>query len=223
MSTIETSVEIKDIAAALFQFQGTIDGVHKASKNPAFKTRYANLETVIDTIRPGLQAAGLVFLQAPGLVQDGKLSLTTRLMHPASGQWIQSTMQAPLQKQDPQATGSATTYLSRYSLMAILGVPPSEDDDGNAASAPRPIERPESRTNGHTATPSRSAADREASEPTASQLMARQMSARLWKVSGEAAVKLITGEADFRQQFRDLDEEDRKRIGDLITERRAIR
>jgi hypothetical protein len=217
VSTIETSPEIKDIAAALLTFQGKVGGVLKDGRNPAFKNKYATLENVIDTIRPGLQEAGLVFLQAPGLIADNKLSLTTRLLHAASGQWIQSTMQAPLQKQDPQATGSACTYLSRYSLMAILGVPPSEDDDGNAASAPRQIERPAPpRTNGHTA-----AVDRTASEGTASQRMAREMSARLWKVSGEEAVKLITTEPTFRQQFRDLDAEDAERVGALIRERRA--
>lgn len=75
-----------------------------------------------------------------------------------------------------------------------------------------PIERPtQPRTNGHAT-----------SEPTASQLMAREMSARLWKVSGPDAVKVITADETFRQQFRDLDEDDRQRVGDLIKERRAI-
>lgn len=128
MNTIETSPEIKDIASALLTFQAGVGGVHKDARNPAFKSRYATLENVIDTVRPGLQAAGIVFLQAPGMIVDGKMCLTTRLIHSASGQWIQSTMQAPLPKNDPQAVGSATTYLSRYSLMAILGVPPTDDD-----------------------------------------------------------------------------------------------
>jgi hypothetical protein len=51
--------------------------------------------------------------------------------------------------------------------------------------------------------------------------MAREMSAKLWKVSGEAAVKLVIGDEQFRQQFRALDEEDRNRLGELIKERRA--
>jgi hypothetical protein len=220
MSTIETSTEIKDIAGALLVFQGKVGGVLKDGRNPAFKNKYATLENVIDTIRPGLQEAGLVFLQAPGLIADNKLSLTTRLVHAASGQWIQSTMQAPLQKQDPQATGSATTYLSRYSLMAILGVPPSEDDDGNAASAPRQIERPAPRTNGHSN--GASAVDRIASEPTASQRIARELSAKLWKVSGEAAVKAVTNDENFRQLFRSLEAAEAEQVGSLIRERRAI-
>lgn len=72
----------------------------------------------------------------------------------------------------------------------------------------RPIQRPAPQTNGHPA------------EPTASQLMAREMSARLWKVRGEEAVKVVTSDPAFRQQFRDLDEADRERIGNLVTERR---
>lgn len=220
MSTIETSPDIKDLATALLAFQGAVGGVLKDGKNPAFRSKYATLENVIDTVRPGLQQAGIVFLQAPGLVSDGKLSLTTRLMHAPSGQWIQSTMQAPLPKSDPQAVGSATTYLARYSLMAILGVPPT-DDDGEAAMPSRQIERPEGRTNGHTAVSSRSATNREASEPTASQRIARELSAKLWKVSGEAAVKVVTDDPEFRQRFKALEADDASRLGDLIRERRA--
>ncbi len=42
----------------------------------------------------------------------------------------------PANKQDPQGYGSALTYARRYSLMAVCGIAP-EDDDGNAASKPK--------------------------------------------------------------------------------------
>lgn len=216
MSTIETSPDIKDIAAALFQFQGNVEGVHKSSRNPAFKTKYANLETVIDTIRPGLQAAGLVFLQAPGLVQDGKLSLTTRLMHPASGQWIQSTMQAPLPKSDPQAVGSATTYLSRYSLMAILGVPPTEDDDAQAAMPDRNAQqRP---YNG----PARLHTNGKPIVLSASQETSGAMLEALWKISGDKVDRWLGMDA-VKRDLAELDQVDRERVEALAEERRAIR
>jgi hypothetical protein len=41
-------------------------------------------------------------------------------------------------KNDPQGMGSAVTYARRYTLGATLGIVTEDDDDGNAASAPRP-------------------------------------------------------------------------------------
>lgn len=37
-------------------------------------------------------------------------------------------------KDDPQAVGSAITYMRRYALGAVLGLNIDNDDDGNAAS-----------------------------------------------------------------------------------------
>lgn len=129
---IETSNEIKHISAALLKFQGAVDGVGKSSANPHFKSRYANLETVVDTARPELQAAGIVFMQSGGAIVDGVMAMSTRLIHVESGEWIQGTMDIALGKRDPQGVGSAQTYAQRYHLMAMLGLPPV-DDDGEGA------------------------------------------------------------------------------------------
>ena len=128
----ETSQSINSISAALLKFQGHVSGVKRDAKNPHFRSNYATLENVIDTARPVLQDCGVLFIQAPGAIVDGSLEVTTRLTHPESGEWIQSTMHMPLGKRDPQGAGSATTYALRYSLMAMLGLPPT-DDDGEAA------------------------------------------------------------------------------------------
>lgn len=204
---IESSPTIAKLCEALHGAQGVLTGVVKDAKNPHFKNRYATLEAVLDTARPALQANGLIVSQAPGRMVDGCVEITTMLAH-VSGEWMRSTLHIPLAKRDPQGLGSAVTYGCRYALMAALCVPPT-DDDGEASMPPRNIERPApQQTNGHSA------------EPTASQLMAREMSARLWKVRGEEAVKVVTSDPAFRQQFRDLDEADRERIGNLVTERR---
>jgi hypothetical protein len=129
---IETSNEIKHISAALLKFQGLVGGVGKSSANPHFKSRYANLETVVDTARPELQAVGIVFMQSGGAIVDGVMAMTTRLTHADSGEWIQGTMDICLGKRDPQGVGSAQTYAQRYHLMAMLGLPPV-DDDGEGA------------------------------------------------------------------------------------------
>lgn len=143
---IETSEDIKHIAIALMEFQGLVDGVFRGSNNPHFRSKYANLETVIDTARPALQKAGIAFTQTAGMITDGNLEMTTMLIHAQTGQWIKSTMQIPLGKRDPQGAGSAQTYAQRYSLMAILGLPPTDDDAETAIdranSRPAPDEPP---------------------------------------------------------------------------------
>jgi ERF superfamily len=55
----------------------------------------------------------------------------TRLIH-SSGQWLEDTASTMLSTGDPQAVGSAITYLRRYALAAVAGVAP-EDDDAEAA------------------------------------------------------------------------------------------
>lgn len=127
---IEHSTSIVAISKALMAFQGAVDGVERDRTNPHFKSRYATLEAVRDTAVPQLQNVGIVYMQSPGAVVDGNMSFTTLLVHAESGEWIKFTGDIPLGKKDPQGAGSAITYMSRYSLMAALGLP-AVDDDGN--------------------------------------------------------------------------------------------
>jgi len=129
---IEHSQDITKLSEALNLAQAEMRGVQKDSKNPHFKNTYASLEAVIDASKPVLNKHGLAFTQAPGALVDGAVEITTMLMH-KSGQWIRSTLHMPVVKRDPQGVGSAITYGLRYSLMAVLGVPPTDDDDGERA------------------------------------------------------------------------------------------
>lgn len=122
----------ENVYSALFKFQGLVRGVKRDAKNPHFKNSYATLEAVTDTIRPHMQECGLVWIQTPGGIVDSCIMVTTRIHHPASNTHHEGTIGMPLAKRDPQGAGSALTYAMRYSLMAILGLPPT-DDDGEAA------------------------------------------------------------------------------------------
>jgi hypothetical protein len=131
----------KNLAAALLKVQSKLRGVQKDAVNPHFKNRYASLESVIDTIRPVLQECGIVFIQAPGIASaDGVMHVQTHLVHAETGEAVTSEIGVPLAKRDPQGAGSAITYACRYSLMAMLGLPPV-DDDANIASTPTPTKR----------------------------------------------------------------------------------
>ena len=128
-----------DLFTALIKAQSEMGSAVKDSKNPHFRSRYASLAAVIDAVIPVLNANGVGVLQLPS-IEGSEVRLTTILMH-SSGQRLSSTVGAPLgKKQDAQAVGSAITYLRRYSLQSIMGLP-VEDDDGNAASRRQPQRR----------------------------------------------------------------------------------
>lgn len=129
---IEHTDDITKLAAAMHAAQKQLTGVKKDSTNPHYRSKYASLEAVIETVRGPLNEHGVWFTQAPGRLTTGTLEVTTMLIHAPTGQWMRSTMDVPLSKMDPQGAGAATTYACRYALMAMLGIAPV-DDDGEAA------------------------------------------------------------------------------------------
>ena len=126
MNYANSSTEISKIQTALIDAQYEMEGVHKGANNPFFKSKYADLVSVLGVIRPIWSKHGLGFMQFPS--GDGNSAgVLTRVMH-KSGEWIEYEFQLPLAKKDPQAAGSAITYARRYSLMAIAGLPAIDDD-----------------------------------------------------------------------------------------------
>lgn len=128
---MKTSDSIKNIAVALVSAQSQIKFAVKDSTNPHFKSKYANINSVIDAVKKPLNDNGIAILQSLSPSDDGKLHLTTRLIH-SSGEWIEDTAVCPIQKQDPQGLGSAISYIRRYSLSALCAVY-ADDDDGQSA------------------------------------------------------------------------------------------
>jgi hypothetical protein len=123
------SESIKNIAGALVKFQASVSKVAKESNNPFFKSKYASLANILDTIQKPLSECGLAISQFP----DGN-ALTTIIVHAESGEWMESSYVMPVAKQnDPQAMGSAMTYARRYALGSILNLNIDDDDDGEKA------------------------------------------------------------------------------------------
>ena len=127
---VASSESVRGIASALLQFQTEMGVVYKSDNNPFFRSKYASLATILSAIKTPLVNAGLTFTQFP----TGENGLTTILMHPVSGEWMEATFTMKPVKADPQGQGSAITYQRRYALGAILGLNIDEDDDGNTAS-----------------------------------------------------------------------------------------
>lgn len=129
---METSETVDKIAPAFVKAQAACNGAKKSSTNPHFKNKYADLTQVWAACEEALEANGLAVLQGLGEASGGMMHMSTMLLH-SSGQWIKSSASIPLPKADPQGYGSATTYLRRYALAAMVGIV-QEDDDGNAGS-----------------------------------------------------------------------------------------
>ena len=106
-------------------------GAAKGAANPFFKSKYADLSSVVQAIKEPFANHGLSYVQFP-IEDGGRVGIETILMH-ESGEWLSNSFTVQLTKQDAQGAGSAITYCRRYGLQAVAGIP-SEDDDGNAAS-----------------------------------------------------------------------------------------
>jgi hypothetical protein len=152
MNSLQQSEQIDKISAALVKAQSEMVSPKKESKNPFFGNKYADLSTCWDACKEQLAGNGLSVMQGFLPLTDGSV-LVTRLLH-ESGQWMEShitmsfIMPAVPEKFDKsgravpaqaerrmtsQEVGATITYFRRFTLCALLGLCP-EDDDGNVSS-----------------------------------------------------------------------------------------
>jgi len=129
---LKTSESITKFCAAFTMAQTEMKNPPLDSTNPHFRSKFASLAGVRDSVVPVLNKHGIAVTQLLG-ARDGGITCETILIH-SSGEWMSGEAWMPSVKSDAQGYGSAATYARRYSLMAICGVVGDEDDDGNAAS-----------------------------------------------------------------------------------------
>jgi len=122
----------KELFTALAKAQGEIENAKKDTANAYFKSKYADLASVINAVKKALSDNGLSVIQLTDIVND-KCVLITQLSH-SSGQFIRGYYPITIPKDaNSQQIGSALTYARRYAYSAIVGIA-QEDDDGNSAS-----------------------------------------------------------------------------------------
>jgi hypothetical protein len=127
---------MKSIATALAAAQINMGKALKQTSNPHFRSKYADLGSVMDACLPALNAHGIAVIQPTGEDEIGRF-VETRLIHGESGEQLSCWVPLIVSKNDMQGYGSAVTYARRYGLMAMAGIAP-EDDDGNAAAKAAP-------------------------------------------------------------------------------------
>jgi hypothetical protein len=134
----ETTIKAASLHSAMALAFAEIEKATKNAANPAFKSggkasKYADLGSIIEAIKPPLIAHGLFFTQhcQPS---DRGVTVETMLHHESGESMSLGALFVPANKQDPHGFGSALTYARRYGLQTAFVVP-TEDDDGNAAVA----------------------------------------------------------------------------------------
>jgi len=128
---MKTSETINEISAALAKAQASMNNASMNKVNPHFKSKYADLAEIRNTVTPQLAANGIAVIQGTDATSDG-FFVFTKLVH-SSGQWIESRYPIIADTNKPQAMGSAMTYARRYLLSAMCNIASEEDDDGNEA------------------------------------------------------------------------------------------
>ncbi len=122
----------KQIATAFIKAQSEMNNAIKGSNNPFFKSKYADINSVLEAIIKPLNSNGIAVLQ-PIVIDSGIAFVKTILLH-SSGEQIDSLTPIILKDAtDVQKFGSAVTYARRYALQSICSIG-AEDDDGNLAS-----------------------------------------------------------------------------------------
>lgn len=144
----------ENLAAALAAFQAKLPTVAKNATGQVGQNRnykYADLKDISDAVYPRLSEHGLAFTSKPRIhAETGKFVLAFSLLH-ESGEREDGEFELPAGNM--QQLGSALTYAKRYSLCAVTGVVPGDDDDdGHAASYSQPAvgqgQPPQQRSNG---------------------------------------------------------------------------
>ena len=121
----------KNIYSKLFALQNELGTITKDTKNPFYKSKYFDINSLIKQLTPILEKHNLLLLQP---IENGEQY--SRIIDIDSSDSVESSLSLPTDL-DTQKIGGAITYYRRYTLVALLGLQ-AEDDDGNTATGKLP-------------------------------------------------------------------------------------
>lgn len=127
----------------LLLFQQKVGAITKDSTNPFFKSKYFDINKLIEEIKPILNELGLVLIQPLSFTPNNeKPALRTILIDSESGKDLSNQMIPLPENNDPQKMGSIITYYRRYAIQSLLFLQ-AEDDDGNMATHKQEVKKEE--------------------------------------------------------------------------------
>jgi len=130
---------------ALVKAQSEMSHAAFDQTNPAFKNaKFASLKSVIDAVKPALNANGIAFVQKSVPMEAGIAVETVFYGH--GEELATGPVPVPIDRENAHGFGSALTYAKRYSLAMACGVASDSDDDGNVATQNSTGRKPQSVT-----------------------------------------------------------------------------
>ena len=120
-----------NIYQKLNNFNTMVGAIRKDKTNPYHKSKYADINDVLEAIREPLSTNGLVALQTT-IRKDDIFYLNTKIINIDNPEEFVEIDIPLLYQGDMQKLGSAITYARRYGLVTLLNLE-QEDDDGNKA------------------------------------------------------------------------------------------
>jgi hypothetical protein len=132
------------LISALVKAQSQMTHAAFDQTNPHFKSKFASLKSVIDAVKPALNANGIAYIQKSVPMDHGIAVETVFYGH--CEELSTGPVPVPIDRENAQGFGSALTYAKRYSLAMACGVAADEDDDGNAAAKNTTGRKPQSVT-----------------------------------------------------------------------------
>lgn len=109
-----------------------IDTIKKDSKNPFFKSNYADINSIEKLVEPIEYEVGLTHMVMSSVV-EGKQHLTLVVADTESGETLTSTLEIIIAKNDMQNLIAGHTYGRRGLLVSFYSLE-ATDDDGNTVS-----------------------------------------------------------------------------------------
>lgn len=116
------------IYTKLFEAKKEIGKISKDSTNPFFKSKYFDINQLLEHVEPILAKHELICLQP---IIDNVV--TTEIIDIETGEKVTSGMSLT-NITDPQKRGSEITYYRRYTLCSLIAGQSADDDDANKAS-----------------------------------------------------------------------------------------
>jgi len=116
----------------IYKLQQEIGTISKDVKNPFYKSKYFDINSLINQLKPLLQKHKLVLVQP--ITDNHVRSVIVDL----EGGSIESSIELP-NNLDAQKLGSAITYYRRYTLQSLLALE-AVDDDGNLAASKKKLD-----------------------------------------------------------------------------------
>jgi hypothetical protein len=122
------SAKLDKFLPAFRKAQAIIESAEKTRTNEHFGNSYATLASVVTACKKALNDNGMSIIQRnvkPSV--PGNVAVETRIVHD-SEQFVACRAECEAGRTGPQAFGSVTTYLRRYTLSILAGVCPDDDD-----------------------------------------------------------------------------------------------